>query len=150
MNDAMMKPENERQELAALTAQATTQAMMQVLEPVFSGMGQMAQMMAQTAQQMRMLQESMENMQKTMMLSVPLTGTQARMLSAAVKERAESIRKKYGLDDAARQECARAIRKKLCRRWAVAGMKEIPRSEYALAMETVERFDESDVVLKYI
>ena len=34
MSEAMMKPENERQELAALTAQATTQALLQVLDPV--------------------------------------------------------------------------------------------------------------------
>ena len=29
-------------------------------------------------------------------------------------------------------------------------MKEIPRSEYELALETVERFDESAIALKYI
>ena len=97
-----------------------------------------------------MMQESMERMSRAIERGMPLTGTQARMLSAAIKERAVGVKEKYGLGDEARLDCAREIRKKLCRRWAVASVKEIPRSEYELAMESVERFDESAVVLKYM
>lgn len=144
-------PLNEReQELALLTAQATTRDMMQILAPMLSGMQQMTQMMAQTVQQMCAMQESMASMHKTIEHSMPLTGTQARMLNAAIKERAAGIREKYALSDEARLDCTREIRKKLCRRWAVASVKEIPRSEYDLALETIERFDESAIALKYI
>lgn len=138
------------QELAMMTAQATTQGMMQLLAPMLTGMQQMTQMMAQTVQQMCAMQESMASMHKAIEHSMPLTGAQARMLNAAIKERAAGIRDKYALDDQARLECTREIRKKLCRRWAVSSVKEIPRSEYDLAMETVERFDESVIALKYI
>ena len=40
------------QKLALMTAQATTQGMMQMLAPMLNGMQQMTQMMAQTVQQM--------------------------------------------------------------------------------------------------
>lgn len=143
-------PNTRDQELAMMTAQATTQGMMQLLAPMLTGMQQMTQMMAQTVQQMCAMQESMASMHKVIEHSMPLTGTQARMLNAAIKERAAGIRDKYALDDQARLECTREIRKKLCRRWAVSSIKEIPRSEYDLAMETVERFDESAIALKYI
>ena len=147
----IMKPENANgQQLELMTEQETAQAVIQVLAPVISGMNQMTQMMAQTAQQMRMMQESMERMSRAIERGMPLTGTQARMLSTAIKERAAGVKEKYGLGDEARLDCAREIRKKLCRRWAVASVKEIPRSEYELAMESVERFDESAVVLKYM
>lgn len=147
----IMKPENANgQQLELMTEQETAQAVIQVLAPVISGMNQMTQMMAQTAQQMRMMQESMERMSRAIERGMPLTGTQARMLSAAIKERAAGVKEKYGLGDEARLDCVREIRKKLCRRWAVASVKEIPRSEYELAMESVERFDESAVVLKYM
>ena len=143
-------PNTRDQELAMMTAQATTQGMMQLLAPMLTGMQQMTQMMAQTVQQMCAMQESMASMHKAIEHSMPLTGTQARMLNAEIKERAAGIRDKYALDDQARLECTREIRKKLCRRWAVSSIKEIPRSEYDLAMETVERFDESAIALKYI
>lgn len=150
MNELMESPNGREQEIALMTAQATTQAMMQVLAPLLSGMNQMSQMMAQTAQQMRLMQEDMANLHKALARDMPLTGTQARLLNAAIKERAAGVKDKYGLNDEARLECAREIRKKLCRRWAVASVKEIPRSEYELALETIERFDESAVALKYI
>ena len=89
-------------------------------------------------------------MHKAIEHSMPLTSTQARMLNAAIKERAAAVKEKYALGDEARLDCMREIRKKLYRRWAVASVKEIPRSEYELALETVERFDESAIALKYI
>ena len=120
----IMKPENANgQQLELMTEQETAQAVIQV---------------------------SMERMSRAIERGMPLTGTQARMLSTAIKERAAGVKEKYGLGDEARLDCAREIRKKLCRRWAVASVKEIPRSEYELAMESVERFDESAVVLKYM
>ena len=121
------------QKLALMTAQATTQGMMQMLAPMLNGMQQMTQMMAQTVQQMCTMQESMASMHKAIEHSMPLTSTQARMLNAAIKERAAAVKEKYALGD-----------------WAVASVKEIPRSEYELALETVERFDESAIALKYI
>ena len=126
------------QKLALMTAQATTQGMMQMLAPMLNGMQQMTQMMAQTVQQMCTMQESMASMHKAIEHSMPLTSTQARMLSAAIKERAAAVKEKYALGDEARLD------------WAVASVKEIPRSEYELALETVERFDESAIALKYI
>ena len=96
------------------------------------------------------MQESMASMHKAIEHSMPLTSTQARMLNAAIKERAAAVKEKYALGDEARLDCMREIRKKLYRRWAVASVKEIPRSEYELALETVERFDESTIALKYI
>ena len=138
------------QKLALMTAQATTQGMMQMLAPMLNGMQQMTQMMAQTVQQMCTMQESMASMHKAIEHSMPLTSTQARMLNAAIKERAAAVKEKYALGDEARLDCMREIRKKLYRRWAVASVKEIPMSEYELALETVERFDESAIALKYI
>lgn len=150
MNGELMETNARDQKLAMMTAQAATQDMMQLLAPMITGMQQMTQMMAQTVQQMCAMQESMASMHKAIEHSMPLTGMQARMLNAAIKERAAGIRDKYALDNQARLDCTREIRKKLCRRWAVASVKEIPRSEYELAMETVERFDESAIALKYI
>ena len=65
------------QKLALMTAQATTQGMMQMLAPMLNGMQQMTQMMAQTVQQMCTMQESMASMHKAIEHSMPLTSTHA-------------------------------------------------------------------------
>ena len=83
------------QKLALMTAQATTQGMMQMLAPMLNGMQQMTQMMAQTVQQMCTMQESMASMHKAIEHSMPLTSTQARMLNATIKERAAAVKEKY-------------------------------------------------------
>ena len=80
------------QKLALMTAQATTQGMMQMLAPMLNGMQQMTQMMAQTVQQMCTMQESMASMHKAIEHSMPLTSTQARMLNATIKERAAAVK----------------------------------------------------------
>ena len=140
----------ERQELAAETAQATAQAVMQAMAPMMQGLAQISAAMAEMAHQTRMMQESIETMRKAMMRSMPLTQAQGRRLSDAIRERAASIASEYSLPEEARRTCNREIRKKLCRRWAVASVREIPSCEYELAVEAVEKFDESLIVERYL
>lgn len=145
-------PKNNNTKLLIQTAAKELTAMNELLAVVKVEMIRLAKELPEyeTVQQMCTMQESMASMHKAIEHSMPLTSTQARMLNAAIKERAAAVKEKYALGDEARLDCMREIRKKLYRRWAVASVKEIPRSEYELALETVERFDESAIALKYI
>lgn len=124
----------------AMIQEAMMAAMTQCLAPI----------MMQLGESVRAMQETLVSIQKDAARRTPLTSAQKGHLSAAIRERAQSVVKKYSLPQAAYNEIMREIRKKLYRRWGVKGIGDIPAGEYQSAIETVDNWDASDIVEKYI
>ena len=109
-----------------------------------------AQVMIPVAESMRAMQDTLKEMQRDAAFRTPLTSTQKGHLNAAVRERAQSVVKKYKLPKEAYNEAMREIRKKLYRRWGVKAVGDIPSSEYQSAIQTVDNWDASSNAEKYM
>lgn len=130
--------------------QAVETAMAQYMAPMVATYNAMTEAMGQMAQSMRAMQESMDAMRKDAMWRTPLSGTQKRHLNAAIREKAEQTATRRRLPPDSVKEATADIRKKLCRRWGVRSIGEIPACEYAAAMDTVGYWDDTDLVMRYL
>lgn len=109
-----------------------------------------APVMMNVAESMRAMQETLKEIQKDAARRTPLTSAQKGHLAAAIRERAQSVVSKHDLPKQAYNEVMREIRKKLYRRWGVKAVGDIPAGEYQSALETVDNWDSSSIVEKYI
>lgn len=128
---------------------------MQVQAAVNAAMEPMARMykamtdaMLQMSASMRAMQETMDELQRESRMRAPLTGVQKRHIDEAIRERAKGVADRHGMQEAFSPMC-KDIRRKLCRRWGVRSVAEIPSCEYAAALDTVAYWDETDMVMKY-
>lgn len=145
MNELMATPQNQM-----TTQEAVEAAMAQYMAPMIATYNAMTEAMGQMAQSMRAIQENMDAMRRESLYRTPLSAAQKRHLNAAIRERAEAVAAKRRLPMEAAKAAAGDIRKKLCRRWGVRSVGDIPTCEYAAAMETVQYWDETDLVMRYL
>ena len=146
MNEMMMQPQNQ----GLMTQEDVQAALAQYMAPMISAYNAMTETMGQMALSMRAMQESMDAMRKDSMRRTPLSSAQKRHLNEAIRERAEVTMRRRILPPEAGKAASADIRRKLCRRWGVRSVGEIPSCEYASAMETVQYWDDTDLVMKYI
>lgn len=133
-------PANENQEIQAAVNAA--------MEPMARMYKAMTEAMLQMSASMRAMQETMDELQRESRMRAPLTGIQKRHVDEAIRERAKGVADRHGMQEAFTPMC-RDIRRKLCRRWGVRSVSEIPSCEYAAALDTVAYWDETDMVMKY-
>lgn len=122
---------------------ALGEAITEIMRPVMAAIGKMLEHNTQALEQIAAAQaiqnDRLEALEKQIRLNTPVTAKQAAYLSAAIRDRARELLDKRGLaeDDKAVKRLSAAIRKAVLSRYGVAGMREIPKHEYTVAMSQI-------------
>lgn len=136
-----------RQELTAVPAGMIASVMDQIMRPMLESMSGMMQRMSEAVEHIATSQDVMRNrleaLEKQVRLDTPVTDRQAKYLTDAAKRRARELLDKRGVDDRkAVTKVAGIIRKSVLAKYGIGAMREVPRCEYAVAMNMMETWNE--------
>lgn len=121
------------------------QVVQSVVAPVFKTLADMVSQNAQALERFAALQAQqnarMEQLERQMRLNTPATPQQVRYLNAAIRERAKTLMRDKGVEDAgAVKKLSRAIRKCLLTQYGISAMNELPKCEYGVAMTQIDNW----------
>ncbi len=140
-------PEPVQEQRDALSAAVT-----EIVRPIMENMGKMMervlQSMEQNAQAQTVISNRMEALEKQIRLQTPITAKQAQYLNDAIRNKARELLDKRELagDKWAVTKLGNAIRRDVLARYGVAGMREIPRHEYQVAMNQIGMWSNALVI----
>ena len=127
-------------------------AITEIMRPVIQSMGKLLQQNAEALERLAASQavqnNRLEALEKQIRLQTPITTKQAQYLSDAIRSRARELLDKRDLsgDKWAVTKLGNAIRKDVLARYGVAGMREIPRHEYQVAMNQIGMWSNALVI----
>lgn len=110
------------------------QQMMQAVAQMARGINDLALMLRTTNERMDALEKEMRRLTK-------VTPAQAKAINAAIKDRATALCKTHHAEGCDRAVSA-AIRKSLKLGCGINNIRELPRSDYTLAMQRIEMWDD--------
>ena len=108
---------------------------------VKAALGQMGEIMRSMADMLRATNERMASLEREVRLMTKVTPAQANAINEAIRQRAVELCGEYrakGCEEAA----ANAIRRAVRLTTGVNSIRELPRCEYAVAMEQVKMWDD--------
>ena len=150
-----MTAENERMEIAWPEAQSAELSKEQlnvvaavvtnVIAPVFQSLADMVNQNAQALERFAALQAQqnarMEQLERQMRLNTPVTSQQVRYINNAIREKATTLLNDKNVSDpAATKKLANVIRKALLVHYGVSATNELPKCEYSVVMDWVDRW----------
>ena len=128
-------------------------AVRELMGPLMEGIGEMlknnTQAMEQIATSQQMMSDRIDALEKQLRLNTPMTAKQVQYLNDAIRNRARELLDKrgFGDDKKAVTKLGNAIRRSIPARYGVGSMKEIPRCEYAVALNQIESWNQMMTVL---
>lgn len=135
------------QELSADSEQVRTIStiVQQTIAPVMEAMAKLLESNNEALRQLAAAQQvqsdRLEALEKQVRLNAPVTRKQAQYLNAAIKARAQDALKEAADDAKAVRKLTGTIRKELLAHYGIAGMDEIPKCEYKVAMEYIKTWN---------
>lgn len=127
----------------AANAQALGQAVAELMRPI---MGTIAELLKNNAEAMERIaatqsiqNDRMEALEKQIRLNTPITSKQASYINDAIRAKARELLDKRQLadDKKAVTKLSNAIRRDVLSRYGIAGVREIPKHEYSVAMSQI-------------
>lgn len=112
-------------------------------EAINSMMGMMAAMAEMTQSMARRLNEMEQEIHRL----TKVTPAQARAINAAIREHAENLCRQYRAEGYVR-ETSNAIRKELRVSCGISSVRDLPRCDYQLALETIDMWDDYKLMRK--
>ena len=118
-------------------------AITEIMRPVIQSMGKLLQQNAEALERLAASQavqnNRLEALEKQIRLQTPVTAKQAQYMNDAIRTKARELLDKRELsgDKWAVTKLGNAIRKDVLARYGVAGLREIPRHEYQVAMNQI-------------
>ena len=120
-----------------------SEAITEIIRPVFLTMGKMLEQNTEALERLASAQmaqnQRLEALEKQIRLQTPITPKQAAYLNDAIRQKSRETLDKRGLadDKKAVTRLGNAIRRDVLSRYGVAGLREIPRHEYQVAMNQI-------------
>lgn len=132
-------------ELTAEQMNTVATVVTSVIAPVFQALSEMVSQNAQALERFAALQAQqnarMEQLERQMRLNTPVTSQQTRYINNAIRARAKEILAGKGVDKpAATKKMSNAIRKYVLVRYGVSAVNELPKCEYSVVMDMVNRW----------
>lgn len=127
-------------------------AITEIMRPVIQSMGKLLQQNAEALERLAASQavqnNRLEALEKQIRLQTPVTAKQTQYLNDAIRTKARELLDKRELsgDKWAVTKLGNAIRKDVLARYGVAGLREIPRHEYQVAMNQVGMWSNALVI----
>lgn len=115
----------------------------EVMRPFMQAMGKMLEKNVEAIDRLSAAQtiqnDRLEALEKQIRLQTPVTTKQAQFLNDAIRAKARELLDKRGLADnkKAVTRLGNCIRKDVLARYGIAGLREIPRHEYQVAMSQI-------------
>lgn len=138
--------------LKAEQKEALSTAITEIMKPVIQSMGKLLQQNAEALERLAASQavqnNRLEALEKQIRLQTPVTAKQAQYLNDAIRTKARELLDKRELsgDKWAVTKLGNAIRKDVLARYGVAGLREIPRHEYQVAMNQIGMWSNALVI----
>ncbi len=147
-----MTQEHPETQLSIAEQKALSSAITEIMRPVIQSMGKLLQQNAEALERLAASQavqnNRLEALEKQIRLQTPITTKQAQYLNDAIRNRARELLDKRELsgDKWAVTKLGNAIRKDVLARYGVAGLREIPRHEYQVAMNQIGMWSNALVI----
>ena len=122
---------------------ALSTAMTEIMRPMMQAIGKMLEKNVEAIERLSAAQtiqnDRLEALEKQIRLQTPVTAKQAQFLNDAIRAKARELLDKRGLADnkKAVTRLGNCIRKDVLARYGIAGLREIPRHEYQVAMNQI-------------
>ena len=122
---------------------ALSTAMTEIMRPMMQAIGKMLEKNVEAMERLAATQtiqnDRLEALEKQIRLQTPITAKQAQFLNDAIRAKARELLDKRGLADnkKAVTRLGNCIRKDVLARYGIAGLREIPRHEYQVAMSQI-------------
>ena len=129
-----------------------SEAITEIIRPVFLTMGKMLEQNTEALERLASAQmaqnQRLEALEKQIRLQTPITPKQAASLNDAIRQKRRETLDKRGLadDKKAVTRLGNAIRRDVLSRYGVAGLREIPRHEYQVAMNQINIWNNALVI----
>ena len=127
-------------------------AITEIMRPVIQSMGKLLQQNAEALERLAASQavqnNRLEALEKQIRLQTPVTAKQAQYMNDAIRTKARELLDKRELsgDKWAVTKLGNVIRKDVLARYGVAGLREIPRHEYQVAMNQIGMWSNALVI----
>lgn len=120
----------------------------ELMRPVMQAIGTMLENNTAALEQLSAAQaiqnDRLEALEKQIRLQTPVSAKQAGYLNAAIRQRARELLDKRDIDDKkAVTKLTGAIRRAVLARYGVAGLREIPRHEYSVALDLIGMWNDA-------
>lgn len=128
-------------------AQAIGSAVTELMRPIMSTIGELLKNNAEALERLAATQavqnDRLEALEKQIRLNTPITPKQAGYINAAIRDRARELLFKRNLEDdkKAVTKLGNAIRRDVLSRYGIAGVREIPKHEYPVAMSQISMWN---------
>ena len=136
--DAIMNNATNEKSITVIGENAAT---LDVLNRMQTGISQTAMMMQAMADTIRANQAIMAELAREVHNLTKVTPAQVKALNAAIKERAEEVCQ-ASRAAGGEKACAAAIRKHVKLTMGITGMRELPRADWAMAMDAIKGWND--------
>lgn len=137
----LMKPEDAA--LSPQTVEVVSVVVRDIMAPLMESIGKMLQhnteAMEQIATAQTLTSQRIADLEKRVRLQTPMTKTQEKYISDAIRARARELldAKGYADDKKAVTKLSGAIRKSVLTRWGVSSLREAPAYDYETALKQI-------------
>ena len=137
----LMKPEDAA--LSPQTVEVVSVVVRDIMAPLMESIGKMLQhnteAMEQIAAAQTLTSQRIADLEKRVRLQTPMTKTQEKYISDAIRARARELldAKGYADDKKAVTKLSGAIRKSVLTRWGVSSLREAPAYDYETALKQI-------------
>ena len=141
---------------AAPCPPTTSAIITEVMRPFMQAMGKMLEKNVEAIERLSTAQtiqnDRLEALEKQIRLQTPITAKQAQFLNDAIRSKARELLDKRGLadDKKAVTKLGNAIRKDVLARYGIAGLREIPRHEYNVAMNQIDMWSKALTIMDIV
>lgn len=141
---------------ALVPVEALGNMIAEMIRPVMQTIGKMLENNASALEQLSAAQsvqnDRLEALEKQIRLQTPITTKQAQYLNDAIRGKARELLDKRGLadDKKAVTKLGNAIRKDVLARYGIAGLREIPRHEYNVAMNQIDMWSKALTIMDIV
>lgn len=125
-----------------------------LMEPVMGAMSKLLEQnmkaLQELAQAQKMQSDRMEAIERQLRLNTPVSPTQEKYLKGEIQRRAKELLSKKGLEEDRKAATAlgSCIKKAVLARYGAAQLREIPKSEYTVAMSQIGSWNDQIELLK--
>ena len=143
----LMKPEDAA--LSPQTVEVVSVVVRDIMAPLMESIGKMLQhnteAMEQIAAAQTLTSQRIADLEKRVRLQTPMTKTQEKYISDAIRARARELldAKGYADDKKAVTKLSGAIRKSVLTRWGVSSLREAPAYDYETALKQIGMWSDS-------
>ena len=143
--NAVISTESQEKALTPEQADQISAVLQGVIGPLFKALSDTVAQNAQALERFAALQAQqnarMEQLERQMRLNTPVTSQQVRYINNAIRDKAKALLDEKKVDDpTATKKLANVIRKALLVHYGVSATNELPKCEYSVVMDWINRW----------